>query len=382
MFKGTDAAPSVFGSRIYIMNNDTLIDRKIKKGSAVFVKEGLMPTVERNDIILVSYPDTEGAIGAQPGPEAAEGNKSKLAMVLYCGTHDVYMPDGTVATKYIVKYGNVSDDNCWLVDAKDIIGMATSYDNAIGAVIRFVSSKAGMLVMVIIPCAFIVIYQVAMLIIAIKRKKMEYAQDFEDNPGYLDNYGVPDSSDISLNFGHNSPKPSNTPDFLQQPAGRNQGGGRTAPKPASHQPEGSEDVSRDMTIKFTPGSNPAASDSRQSQADYWESFRRAQRRPEAETGYQPGVRTASDSVKPAARPNPPSAPKPTPKPAVPVSPAKPAAQPTVKPTAQDLRPASDTKPAPQAAPSPAAPADKRDASQRIDELMRMLKEETERLNKK
>lgn len=367
MFKDVDAAPSIFGNRIYIMNNDTLGD-SVKKGAAVFVKEGLMPDKNGN-VILVACPDTEGVPDIQPGQEAAGNKKSKLAIVVYCGSQDVFMPDGTVVTKHMVKYGNAPDDNRWLVDTKDIIGKATSYDTTIGAIIRFVSSRAGMLVMVIVPCALIVIYEVVLLLISIRRKSMEAANDYEDNPSYLEDFGVPDSKDVSLNFGHNSSKPSNKPDVLQQ--SRNEDSGKASPKASSSQAEKPTVGNLDKTITFTPGKSSQGSQDQQTNSDYWESVRKAQRRPEQETGYQPGLRAALDSTSAASRPNPAVA-----KPSVSVSQAKPAAQPVVKPAAADTKPVAPT------ASAPTASLDNRDTSQRIDELMRMLKEETEKLNKK
>lgn len=150
MFKDSNTAPTLFGKRVYIMNGDGMNPR-IEKGAAVFVDEGVLPEAPGNVILC----NIDG----------------RLAVLGYVATQNTTMADGSVETKYIVKYDNAPADQQWAVSSSDIIGRAVSYDTFLGAVIRFASSKAGMLVVVIVPCALLVIYEVIMLILAAKRNK-------------------------------------------------------------------------------------------------------------------------------------------------------------------------------------------------------------------
>lgn len=350
LFKDVDAAPSLFGYRIYIMNNDTMGEQI--KGSAVFIKEGLMPSNEGN-IILVSCPDTNESQDLQNSDGADDSVKDKLAIVTYCGTHDVTMPDGSVQAKHIVKYSNAPDDKRWVVDTENIIGKAESYDPVMGAIIRFVSSKAGMLVMVIIPCGLIVIYEVIMLIISIQRKRSEVSSGYDDDYGYSKNPEAFESKENALKFGRHSESKSQSKSISSKPDHTDFAESK---KPEEAYPE------RTIAFDFNRHSGKAKSES-----DYPENIAPVQKAPnrsEENIGFHSEPRTPAvdrSTVPPTA-----------PKAKVPVSPA-----PTVSNAATTFTSESKPKTA------PAAPAeDKRDSSQRIDELMRMLREETEKLSKK
>lgn len=150
IFKDTNSAPSLFGYRVYIMNGDGM-DPRIQGGSAVFVKEGEFPQREGN-VILCSI-------------------DGQLAVVGFLGTEDIIPPEGTTETRYIVKYDNAPAEEKWGVGESDIIGVAKTYSKFFGSVVKFASSKAGMLTVVIIPCALVLIYEVTMFIISLKKKK-------------------------------------------------------------------------------------------------------------------------------------------------------------------------------------------------------------------
>lgn len=150
MFKDSNTAPTLFGKRVYIMNGDGMNPR-IQKGAAVFVDEGVMPESPGNVILC----NIDG----------------RLAVLGYVSTQDTTMADGSIETKYIVKYDNAPADQQWAVSKSDIIGKAVSYDTFLGAVIRFSSSKTGMLIVVIVPCAILVIYEIIMLIVTARRNK-------------------------------------------------------------------------------------------------------------------------------------------------------------------------------------------------------------------
>ena len=141
IFKDANSAPKLFGYRVYVVDNDRMAPR-IPDGAAVFVEEGALPEPNSQSVILCRIDNQLWVIG-YVGTEISE-------------TGDV---------RYLVKYDNATDDKTWGISQNDIIGVAKTYDKFFGGVIRFASSKAGMLIVVIIPCLLIIIYEVAMLVI-------------------------------------------------------------------------------------------------------------------------------------------------------------------------------------------------------------------------
>lgn len=150
IFSDSNSAPSLFGRRIYLMNGDGM-EPRIKNGSAVFIEEGQLPG-NVGSVILCNI-------------------NGKLAVVGYVDSTEVTLADGSVETRYIVKYDSTPSDQTWTVKSEDIIGRAISYDVFLGAVIRFASSKEAMLTVVILPCAILVIYEVLMLFFAVRKNR-------------------------------------------------------------------------------------------------------------------------------------------------------------------------------------------------------------------
>lgn len=193
IFRDANKAPSVFGHRIYLMNGDGM-EPRIKQGSAVFIDEGAMPEAEGNVILC----DIDG----------------RLAVVGFQGAQDVTLIDGSVQRKYIVKYDNAPAEQVWAVDEGDIIGRAISYDTTLGAVIRFASSKTGMLVIVIVPCALLVIYEIIMLVISMKKGKTNDDMELEEIDT-IDTADMNFSTESALDFGRMSKKPAEKKQDLQ-----------------------------------------------------------------------------------------------------------------------------------------------------------------------
>ena len=150
IFKNANSAPKLFGYRVYVVNNNRM-EPRIPEGSAVFVEEGIMPQPGSQSVILCNI----------------EGN---LYVIGYVGTETTE----TGAVSYIVKYDNATDDRTWGITQADIIGVAKTYDEFFGWVIRFASSKAGMMLIVIIPCLLIIIYEVGMLLLS-RKKSDDYS---------------------------------------------------------------------------------------------------------------------------------------------------------------------------------------------------------------
>lgn len=156
MFSKSDSAPKIFGRRVYVVNNDRM-EPRIPKGAAVFVKEGTLP--EDNKVILCSIDDHLWVLG-YVGMEAAD--------------------DGSI--RYLVKYDNATDDKTWGIAQSDIVGVAQTYDMFVGSVIRFASSKSGMLVIVIVPCILIMAYEIIMLLISNRRPSRRSSSKSSEKP--------------------------------------------------------------------------------------------------------------------------------------------------------------------------------------------------------
>lgn len=149
VFKDSNTAPNMFGYRVYIMNGDGM-EPRISQGSAVFVKEGLTPNV--GNVILCNI-------------------DGRLAVVGYVGSEDVVSSDGTAETRYIVKYDQGKADEVWGIGKDDIIGVAKTYSTFFGGLVNFASSKTGMLLIVIIPCALLIAYEIIMIVLSSVKKK-------------------------------------------------------------------------------------------------------------------------------------------------------------------------------------------------------------------
>lgn len=162
IFKDSNTAPKLFGSRVYIMNSDSM-EPRIKKGSAVFIQEGIT--------------DKEGNELLKEGNVILCTVNDKLAVVGLLGTQEVVAADGSVETHYLVKYDKGAADEVWSITREDIIGKAKTYSAGFGALVNFASSKTGMLLIVIVPCALLIAYEVVMLILAKAKKKNNELSD-------------------------------------------------------------------------------------------------------------------------------------------------------------------------------------------------------------
>lgn len=147
IFRDANSAPKIFGSRVYVVTNDRM-EGRIPNGSAVFINEGELPVDGSSSVILCNI-------------------ENELYVIGFVRTEITETGD----VRYIVKYDNAADDRTWGISADAIVGVATKYDTFLGWVIRFASSKAGMMTIVIIPCALVIIYELLMLLIPKRTKK-------------------------------------------------------------------------------------------------------------------------------------------------------------------------------------------------------------------
>ncbi len=150
VFKDTGTAPMFFGSRVYIMNGDGM-EPRIPAGSAVFVNEGV-ENLGEGKVVLCSI-------------------DGQLALVGYVTSEQVMTADGNVEIRHMVKYDNASENEVWGIGDEDIIGVAKTYSKGFGGLVNFASSKTGMLLIVIVPCALLMAYEIVMLILSRGKKK-------------------------------------------------------------------------------------------------------------------------------------------------------------------------------------------------------------------
>lgn len=141
MFKDSSKAPKLFGYCIFVVDNNRM-EPRIPEGAAVFVEEGTRPDPSKQSVILCKIDEKLWVIGCVGTQETESGELS-----------------------YLVKYDNDTDDKTWGIKESDIIGVAKTQDKFVGSVIRFASSKAGMMTIVIIPCLLVIIYEVVMIVI-------------------------------------------------------------------------------------------------------------------------------------------------------------------------------------------------------------------------
>ena len=158
MFKDANSAPNLFGYRVYVVNNDRM-EPRIPEGAAVFVEEGTLPDPSSQSVILCRIDNQLWVIG-------------------FVGTNVTESGE----TSYLVKYDNATDDKTWGIKQSDIIGVAKTQDKFFGGVIRFASSKAGMMTIVIIPCLLVIIYEVLMLLLSRRGGSPDSSDSSEPEP--------------------------------------------------------------------------------------------------------------------------------------------------------------------------------------------------------
>ncbi len=145
VFRDSNNPPKLFGYNVYVVGND-LMEPRIPEGSAVFIQEGTLPDPTKQSVILCRIDEKLYVIGCVGTQTTESGELS-----------------------YIVRYDNATDDRTWGIPQTDIVGVATNYDTFLGGVIRFASSKLGMMLIVIVPCALVIVYELLMLLLSRRR---------------------------------------------------------------------------------------------------------------------------------------------------------------------------------------------------------------------
>ncbi len=156
IFSQKNSTPQILGYSIYIMNGKNM-EPAIPEKSAVFSKNGKLPEDAVGTIALCNIFD------------------KKLTTVLrVAGVENI---DGKIV--YLMKSDVGEFDDIIRVPSEDVIGQAVSVSKGLGGVLSFASSRYGILVFIIFPCAVLLIYQLIQTLKKLSGKD-EFAEAFED----------------------------------------------------------------------------------------------------------------------------------------------------------------------------------------------------------
>ncbi len=172
LFKNTNSSPSFFGYNIYIMNG-TSMEPNVPDGNAVFVKKGPLPENPANKIALCNVTADKTTVLGVYGTKIDE-NGNLL---------------------YLMR--SVSENNRIItVNEDDIIGEAVKHSAVLGKIIRFATSREGIVLFVVIPGLLLIIFQITKILRKVDDDEFEY--DYEDKDEnedeYLDSKKIPESS--------------------------------------------------------------------------------------------------------------------------------------------------------------------------------------------
>ena len=131
IFHSDSSAPEIFGHSIYLVRTDAF--SVVEDGSALISRKVPYEEIAPGNIIIFSEEKSENAIGEVVEVQSADG--------VY--TFRTRLPSGAEA----------------FVGQSKLIGKGIYISNAIGAVIGFASSPAGVAVIAVLPCSFIIVLE-------------------------------------------------------------------------------------------------------------------------------------------------------------------------------------------------------------------------------
>ena len=136
IFKNKSSTPSVFGYSVYVMDG-TGMEPLIPDKSAVFATKGPLP-------------DGDDAIGRAALCSIVDNELTTVLRV-----YGIEETDEGI--NYIMKSDTAPDTQMISIPYDKVIGEAQKYDVFLGKAILFVTSQAGMIVLVVLPAAIIII---------------------------------------------------------------------------------------------------------------------------------------------------------------------------------------------------------------------------------
>ncbi|MCL2019458.1 MAG: hypothetical protein FWG70_06810 [Oscillospiraceae bacterium] len=153
-------APSLFGRNIYIVKTDAM--ELLKPGTAIFTRAVPYSEIHPGDIVVF---------------KSLETNRAGIAEIV-----SVRQDEG------VYRYAALSERDIEIsLTQGQIVGKATQYSDFFGVLIGFAKSPAGVLVIAVIPCVIILIYESSKSIFAAfgKESKIDPVKKQDEVPTYL-----------------------------------------------------------------------------------------------------------------------------------------------------------------------------------------------------
>ncbi|MDR2559940.1 MAG: hypothetical protein LBC86_10450 [Oscillospiraceae bacterium] len=139
-------APSLFGRNIYIVRTDTV--EFLKPGTALFTQSVSFNEIHPGDIVVFN---------------SLDGSKAGLAEV-----------ETVQESDNVYRFEAIGESGAEITLAgSQIVGRATQYSDFFGAVIGFAKSAAGVMIIAVIPCMIILIFEASKAIFGVFRKDGE-----------------------------------------------------------------------------------------------------------------------------------------------------------------------------------------------------------------
>jgi hypothetical protein len=137
-------APSLFGRNIYIVKTDAV--EALKPGTALFTRAVPFDEISSGDIVVFNSGDRIGLAEI----ETAEQSEN------------------------VYRYEAISERGVEIILVQSqIIGKATQYSSFFGALISFAKSSAGVMLIAVIPCIIILVFEASKAIFGVFKKENE-----------------------------------------------------------------------------------------------------------------------------------------------------------------------------------------------------------------
>ncbi len=171
VFKDSNSTPELFGYNIYIMNG-TEMEPAIPNKAAVFSRPGPLLDDPIGSVALCNVVDNElTTVLRVAGVEEENGVKV-----------------------YLMKSDKSSSGTLIKVKADKVVGQALYVSKATGVILSFITSQTGILVLVILPCAILLIIQLVSVLKKINEKdepdtnSIAYEEDYDYREDNYDSY--------------------------------------------------------------------------------------------------------------------------------------------------------------------------------------------------
>jgi hypothetical protein len=135
--------PSLFGRNIYIVKTDTV--DFLKPGTALFTRSVPFNEIHPGDIVVFN---------------SLDNSKAGLAEI-----------ENVTESDNVYRFEAIGESGAEItLTGSQIVGRATQYSNFLGAVFVFAKSAAGVMVIAVIPCMIILIYEASKAVFGVFKK--------------------------------------------------------------------------------------------------------------------------------------------------------------------------------------------------------------------